>query len=350
MIEILDQLPEGILAVEANQLHEYVANHTLVKIQGKVERPLFISILQHGDETTGWDAIKALLLNHQCKPPRTIYLYFGNVVAAAQNLRQLDGQPDFNRCWPGLHNKQDEVSLNMAQVTEMMKKIKPFASIDIHNNSGRNPHYAGINSMQAEYINLASLFADTIIYFTSPDGIQSGAFAPFCPAVTIECGMSGTADGIEQTHTFLENLVRLHSLETVPGVAEGQHVLNVFSTVKVKPDVSLGIENSNNGDVDFLLKDDLDYLNFHATESGTVFGHVSHPEMPMPLVVTDQTGHDITDHFFEKHGQEIRTKQAVMPAMITESIRVIKLDCLCYFMHPINTNLNQPITEQRVST
>ena len=125
MIEILDQLPEGILAVEANQLHEYVANHTLVKIQGKVERPLFISILQHGDETTGWDAIKALLLNHQCKPPRTIYLYFGNVVAAAQNLRQLDGQPDFNRCWPGLHNKQDEVSLNMAQVTEMMKKIKP---------------------------------------------------------------------------------------------------------------------------------------------------------------------------------------------------------------------------------
>jgi len=340
MINLLDQLPAGILEVEANQLNQFVDNHTLVHLQGKIKRPLFISILQHGDETTGWDAIKALLQNHQNQLPCSIYLLFGNVQAAAQNLRQLEGQPDFNRCWPGLHRSNNEVVKKMAFITDMMAEIKPFASIDIHNNSGRNPHYAGINSLHGEFVNLASLFSETIIHFTSPDGIQSGAFAPFCPAVTIECGMSGTADGIEQTHTFLENLIRLSSLKSIPGVAEHQQVLNIFSTVKVKPEISIGIEGDAiavcaSNEVDFVINDDLDYLNFHLIDEGTVFGRTLAADTPMPFAVTDQIGHDITDLYFEQNGLEVRVKQKVVPAMITQSIHAIRLDCLCYFMHPL---------------
>jgi hypothetical protein len=340
MITLLDQLPDGILEVEANQLNQFVDNHTLVHLQGKIKRPIFISILQHGDETTGWDAIKALLNNHQDQLPRSIYLLFGNVHATAQNLRQLGNQPDFNRCWPGLHHSEHEIAKKMAFITTMMAEIKPFASIDIHNNSGRNPHYAGINSLNGEFVNLASLFSDTIIHFTSPDGIQSGAFAPFCPAVTIECGMSGTADGIEQTHTFLENLIRLSSLKNIPGVAEHQQVMNIFSTVKVKPEINIAIEgdpiNADEvGEIDFLINDDLDYLNFHMIEEGTVFGRTISVDTPMPFAVTDQIGHDITDLYFEKNGLEVRVKQKVMPAMITQSVRAIRLDCLCYFMHPL---------------
>lgn len=336
MIKQLDQLPEGILDVDAKELHHFVENHTLVRIAGKIQRPLFISILQHGDEVTGWDAIKALLANHSSQLPRTIYLLFGNVKAAAKNLRQLEHQPDFNRCWPGLHRKKDPISLKMAFITDMMAEIKPFASIDIHNNSGRNPHYAGINSLNGEFVNLASLFSETIIHFTSPDGIQSGAFAQFCPSVTIECGMSGTADGIEQTHTFLENLIHLPSLKEIPGVAEHQQVLNIFSTVKIKPDVSIGIQGEVLEPVDFLINDDLDYLNFHMIEAGTVFGKTANDDVPMPFTVTDQIGHDITNRYFEHKGQEIILKQKVVPAMITQSIKAIRLDCLCYFMHPLN--------------
>ncbi|VAW48020.1 hypothetical protein MNBD_GAMMA02-705 [hydrothermal vent metagenome] len=340
MINILDQLPSGILEVEANQLNEFVDNHTLIHLKGKIKQPIFISILQHGDETTGWDVIKALLQNHQNQLPRSIFLLFGNVQAAAQNLRQLAGQPDFNRCWPGLHRSNNEVVKKMAFITDMMAEIKPFASIDIHNNSGRNPHYAGINSLNGKFVNLASLFSETIIHFTSPDGIQSGAFAPFCPAVTIECGMSGTADGIEQTHTFLENLIRLSSLKSIPGVAEHQQVLNIFSTVKVKPQISIGIEGDalaagDSDEVDFIINDDLDYLNFHLIDEGTVFGRTLAADTPMPFAVTDQVGHDITDLYFEQSGLEVRVKQKVVPAMITQSIHAIRLDCLCYFMHPL---------------
>lgn len=345
MIKLLEQLPTGILDVEANQLSQFVGNHTLVHLAGKVKRPLFISILQHGDETTGWDAIKALLQNHPDQLPRSIYLLFGNVEAAAQNLRQLPEQPDFNRCWPGLHNKNSDVSRKMAFITDMMAEIRPFASIDIHNNSGRNPHYAGINSLNGEFVNLASLFSETIIHFTSPDGIQSGAFAPFCPAVTIECGMSGTADGIQQTLTFLENLIRLSSLKTIPGVAEHQQVMNIFSIVKVKPEISIGIEGDVYGEVDFVISDDLDYLNFHLLEKGTIFGRTQTADTPMPFAVTDQIGHDITDLYFEQAGDEVRIKQQVVPAMITQSIDAIRLDCLCYFMHPLKPGIAMENTE-----
>lgn len=335
MINMLEQLPDGILEVEADQLNEYVENHTLVHLKGSNKVPLFISILQHGDETTGWDAIKALIKKHQNQLPRSIYLLFGNVQAAAQNLRQLDNQPDFNRCWPGLHQKDDNITMVMAKITDMMKKIKPFASIDIHNNSGRNPHYAGINSLNIEFVNLASLFSETIIHFTSPDGIQSGAFAPFCPAVTIECGLSGTADGIEQTHSFLDKLVNVSTLKEIPGLNKQQQVLNIFSTVKVKPEVSIAITEDTTDSVDFIISDDLDYLNFQMVDEGTVFGHTRSYETPMPFAVTDQVGQDITELYFEKKGQEIRIKQKVIPAMITQSVKAIRLDCLCYFMHPL---------------
>ena len=341
MIKILNQLPENILNLEANQLHQCVDNHTILKLEGKIQRPLFISILQHGDETTGWDALKVFLKNHLDRLPRSLCIYFGNIEAAAQNLRQLDGQVDFNRCWPGRHNRQDDTVKIMAEVTETVKALNPFASVDIHNNSGRNPHYSGINSLNGDFVNLASLFADTMIHFTSPDGIQSGAFAAFCPSVTIECGQSGTADGIEQTVTFLENLIHLPNLHQVPGIAEHRDVMNIFATVKIKPKHPFAV-GQHKDNAQFVIPHDLDAHNFHMLEPGVSFGQLhKNPDLQapsMPFMVSDQLGHDITDQYFEIAGDQVVLKHAVMPAMITQSERAIKLDCLCYLMRPLATN------------
>ncbi len=328
MIKTLDHLPDNILQAPAQELHRFVGNHTLIKLSGRIERPVFISVLQHGDERTGWEAVKAYLKIHAGRLPRSLYLLFGNIEAARYNLRQLNNQPDFNRCWPGHNIEQNAVSEILAEITEMMREVQPFASVDIHNNSGRNPHYAGINKLDQRFVNLGSMFSETIIFFTSPDGIQSGAFASICPSVTIECGMSETADGIEQTHTFLEMLMSQSSLDDIPGVALNQQVLNIFSTVKVREDVSIGFADD---DVDFALAEDLDYLNFHCLEPGTAFGQFNARE-EMPFVVTDQKGNDITDDYFDVRDRQVVTKQAVIPAMITQSIAAIRMDCLCYLM------------------
>lgn len=340
MLKKIDHLPEGLLNLKATELYSKLGNHTLMHLSGKISRPLFISILQHGNETTGWDALKDYLKLHANKLPRDLCILFGNMEAAAHNLRQLDDQPDFNRCWPGDHVPDNAYTGTMSEITDHMRALKPFASVDIHNNTGRNPHYAGINRLDSAYQNLASLFADTIIYFTSPTGIQSGAFAPFCPAVTIECGLSGTADGIEQTHTFLENLMQQTNLEQVPGIAEHQKVYNIFSTVKVKPNIEVAFGDHQ---AQLVLQEDLDYMNFLPVEAGTIIGQVHH-STNMPLSVIDQNNNDITEHYFAIEDDKLITKQTVIPAMITQSIRAIQLDCLCYLMQPINNTTNRSAT------
>ncbi len=336
----LTELPHDLLELPANQLHNKINSHSLFLVKGKVTRPLFVSVLQHGDETTGWEALRRFLKNHRTNLPRSMVVYFGNMEAAAHNLRLVNGQLDHNRCWPGLHQQQNPTAKKLAQLTETIKALNPFASVDIHNNSGRNPHYAGINALKGEFINLASLFSDTIIHFTSPDGTQSGAFAQFCPAVTLECGQAGTADGTEQTITFLENLIHLPHLHQVPGVAEHQEVMNMFSTVKIKKNTPFSVAHAN-AQAAFVIERDLDQHNFKWLSPGTPFGTLQSGHQEMPLVVTDPMGLDITDLYFERRGDQVVLKQNVMPAMITPSERAIQLDCLCYLMRPID-RISQP--------
>ena len=60
-------------------------------------------MLQHGNEVTGWEAVRRLLKSHYQidELPRSLLIFIGNPLAAKHRLRRLDDQPDFNRCWPG---------------------------------------------------------------------------------------------------------------------------------------------------------------------------------------------------------------------------------------------------------
>lgn len=332
-----DVLPENILNLEAHQLHKVIDNHTMVHLKGKISRPLFISILQHGDETTGWDAIKIYLKQHSTKLPRDMIILFGNIQAAAKGLRQLPNQRDFNRSWPTGKPQTDVQASVMSEITDLMQKTNLFASVDIHNNSGRNPHYAGINSLDIEFQNLASLFSDTIIYFTKPDGVQSKAFAKFCPAITIECGLSGTADGIEQTHTFLENLMYQNSLQNIPGIAEHQKIYRIFSNVRVDSNITIGLDK--NTEAELIFEKDLDFMNFQTIPAGNVIGKTNGLKA-LPLSVIDTDERDITDEYFVLKNNQIITQKTIVPAMITQNIKAMKMDCLCYLMQPILINNN----------
>ncbi|MCF6287677.1 MAG: M14 family metallopeptidase [Proteobacteria bacterium] len=335
MIKQLNYLPEGFLELPANKLYTKIDNHTLIHLQGKIKRPAFISVLQHGDEHTGWDALKAYLNNHQHVLPRSISILFGNIEAARYNLRQLDNQPDFNRLWPSHLSYDNPMATTMQEITDLMELRKPFASVDMHNNSGRNPHYSGINSLDPEFINLASLFSDTMIYFTSPAGIQSGAFAKFCPAVTIECGLSGAADGKEQTHTFLELLLSQSNLMQVPGILEHQKIYKIHAAVKVKREIDISFEQNSHG---LMLVKDLDVLNFHQIPTGEQFGMLSKrlAELnTMPFEIFNENNQAITTNYFSLDGNKVICNKSFVPSMITQNIKAIRDDCLCYIMQPI---------------
>ncbi len=91
MLQELDYLPAGLLGLEAEQLAGYLTGPTLIHLSGRQSAPLFVSVLMHGNETVGWDAMKRLLGRYAGgkQLPRALSLFIGNIQAAARGLRSV---------------------------------------------------------------------------------------------------------------------------------------------------------------------------------------------------------------------------------------------------------------------
>ena len=100
MLTILSELPNGFLDCAAEDLYQIFGGPTLIHLSGKQARPLFVSILLHGNEISGLLAVQEVLSGYQgSELPRACSLFVGNVCAAQAGVRYLPGQHDFNRIW-----------------------------------------------------------------------------------------------------------------------------------------------------------------------------------------------------------------------------------------------------------
>ncbi|MGD2172510.1 MAG: peptidase M14, partial [Gammaproteobacteria bacterium] len=98
MIEAFDRLhalPEGFFDISSANIRDLFPNPTLIHLEGRDPRHLFISILLHGNERTGLDVMQRLLAGQGDDLPCSILLFVGNVRAAEQNMRFLPGQVDY---------------------------------------------------------------------------------------------------------------------------------------------------------------------------------------------------------------------------------------------------------------
>jgi len=110
--------------------------------------------------------------------PRALMLLIGNVTAAAQRQRRLDGQPDYNRIWPGASARLAAPEAEMmAAIHNRVVSRRAFAAIDLHNNTGRNPHYSVVCASDPSVLGLASLFADRAVIFRGLPGTQTASFS-----------------------------------------------------------------------------------------------------------------------------------------------------------------------------
>jgi succinylglutamate desuccinylase len=330
MLNETDFLPPGLLEAKAEQLLDLLGAPTLIHLEGKNRQPLFISTLLHGNETTGFQAIQQLLQACAKRPlPRSISLFIGNVGAAAVNQRRLDSQPDYNRIWPGSNHADCAETDMMKTVSNIMRKRKPFASIDVHNNTGRNPHYACVNILNPHCLQVAGMFSDTVVYFTNPKGVQSSAFSDFCPAVVLECGQSGEADGIAHSRDYIQSVLEL---EKIPGDHPAH--INLFHTVAritVPEMYSLGA----GGDTDIHLSHELENRNFDELNAGSVFAGIN-ANSDAHLLVTNESNEDVSDEYLEISDNRIVLKKNVTLSMYTTDERAIRNDCLCYLMEQIH--------------
>jgi hypothetical protein len=210
-----------------------------------------------------------------------------------------------------------------------------FASVDVHNNTGLNPHYACINRIDNRFLHLAALFGRTVIYFVTPRGVQSMAMSELGPAVTLECGKVGQMHGVDHAISYLDACLHLAEL---PQHAVAAHDVDLYHTVavaKVPEQLSIGFGGSD-ADVDFLAE--LDRLNFRELPAATVLGQVS-DGIGLPLTVRDELGREVADRYFELVDGQLRTRCPLMPSMLTLDQRVIRQDCLCYIMERYDRHL-----------
>lgn len=337
MLNIYNDIPIGLLQCEANELYQLLPGPSLIHLPGTIPQPLFVSVLLHGNETSGWEAVRSILQDFQHKPlPRALSVFIGNIAAAGKGVRHLEDQPDYNRIWKAQGHHQEEVMVR--QVLESMQARDVFACIDVHNNSGRNPHYACINRLAAPFFDLATRFSSIVVYFLQPDTVLSLAFASLCPSVTIECGQPGEGSGVEDAREFILNV--LHS----PALAEeGKQVghVDVYHTVavvKLNPGVRVGQLDAGDH---FELYPQLDEMNFRHIPGGTPFGRVD-PKGPFPLQANNEFNRNVAERYFDVRGDELITRVDVMPSMLTLDRDIIQQDCLCYLMEKLD--LSKPLS------
>lgn len=323
----LDAVPEGFLDSPSAKLHECLRGPTLVHLPGRRHEPLFVSALLHGNEDVGLKALQQLLKRHAGHElPRALSFFIGNVEAARHGLRRLDDSPDYNRVWPGTPLDTCIEAAVMREVVDQMRGRKVFASIDLHNNTGLNPHYGCVNRLDAPSLQLASLFSRTVVYFRTPPGVQSAAFAELCPAVTCECGKTGDAAGVASALDFVDAVLHLDSIPSHP-VSEGDvHLFHTVATVKMPQTASMSFDDA---DADVRFVPDLDHFNFRELESGELLGWARHG---IRLEAFDENGRDISRTLFSSAEGRITLARALMPAMLTRDERVVRQDCLCYLM------------------
>ena len=326
----LNEIPEGLLEIEdARDLHTVLPHPALLHLEGHRREPLFVTVLLHGNEDTGLFAIQKILKKYRDRPlPRSMFIFFGNIYAAREGLRRLDGQPDYNRVWPGGEDMQSDEAHLMARVMERVTARPLFASIDIHNNTGKNPHYGCINRLDSDFLHLASLFSRIVVYFETPKGVQSMALAEYCPAITIECGKPHVSRGIEHAAEFVDSLLHLSEFPHREIHTGDVDVFHTVARVTIPEDVTFGFGES---DTDIMLPEELEEDNFKELPAGTLFGKIR-AGSDARFEVFDDDNQERFDDFFTVEEEEIRLKKRLMPAMITRDLKIIRQDCLCYLM------------------
>ncbi|MCB1484295.1 MAG: succinylglutamate desuccinylase/aspartoacylase family protein [Hyphomicrobiaceae bacterium] len=331
-LHVFDHFPSTLLDVPAGDLWRVLEGPTLFRIEGRQSQPLFLSVLLHGNEDTGWQAVQSVMREAAARGlPRTLLLFVGNIDAARANVRTLPTQNDYNRTWPGTLLEQTDEAAVMREVVEMVRASNPFASIDIHNNTGNNPHYACLNELTDPYLHLARLFSRTIVYFKKPLGVQSAAMARICPAVTVECGRVGGTAGVDHAAEFIHAALAMSHFPHA-SLPEGDvDLLQTRAIVKVSPEATFSFDG---GQADFRFRADLDHLNFSELKAGTSFGALGGTGTHR-LDVVPCGEFTLRGEYFDYQGGEIRLARPAIPSMLTLDPNAVRLDCLGYLMQRI---------------
>ena len=325
-LNIINEVPERLYTCDVKDVHDVLGGPTIMHLKGEKSEALFLSSLLHGNETTSFLVLQKLLNEYKDKKfPRDVIIFVGNTIGAAQGQRHLPDQPDYNRVW----KMGDTPEHNLAtEVFVYAKQFNLFANIDMHNNTGKNPFYACINVLGDNFVELASMFGDHIVYFTEPSEVQSMAFAQLCPSVTIEAGLPGNPEGTIAVYEFIEDVLHLEQFQDKFS-HEHVDVYHTIGRIKVKKEATIDFEYSSQSKSDLSFVNEIDSKNFELLKKNTTLGYCNNKDM---IYVINNRGDDITKDILEVTSNKVKTGRMIIPSMFTKDVYVMKEDCLGYIM------------------
>ena len=301
-------LPAVIAQLPAAALADALGGPTLFDLRKGDAPPLFVSVLLHGNETSGWDAVRRLVDEISAA---SVLLFVGNVEAARQGTRSIPGGLDFNRVWEGGDTAEAAIA---DEVTAFAAAARPYLAVDVHNNTGDNPPYAVLTDTRRQTLSVARAFARRALVTAQPEGFLSRRFADFCTAITVEVGMPRDVTSTDRASSFLS---RLLSSATAPD-DNPNDLLLYETTARVLLTRGAVIEPS------------AQRFNFRAAPAGTALTRSG------PLVAEDADGDDVTDTYLAHENGAMVLKRSTHIAMYTGSEESARLDCLCYLLAPLN--------------
>ena len=338
MLNILNKFDNKLLSLPAHKLYTVLPEPTLIHLKGEKEPAVFLSVLLHGNEYSGWEVVKNIVQLYKNKTlPRSLSIFIGNVKAARYKKRKLQKQPDFNRVWENGETKENKV---INEVIQIMQERGVFASIDIHNNNGLNPHYACVNKLGKKYLALAKEFSNMVIYFIRPNGVQSKAFSTFCPAVTLEIGKPGDEYGIQKTTRFIETILNQDKLKIERNIEETINLYHTVGIIKIPDSINFSFEGEK-ADIRFIKG--VESLNFEEVSGQTLIANIA-DQQKTPFIVLDEDGNDIFDRYFEIKQGGIYTRSILIPAMLTTDKNIIRQDCFCYLMEHYDISQGEKVS------
>lgn len=333
-LNIIHEIPAALYECDVKDVHDILGGPTIIHLKGNNSQAVFLSALLHGNETTSFLVLQKLFNNYKNKElPRDIIIFIGNTLAASQGQRHLPGQPDYNRVW----KMGETAEHNLAtEVFVYAKQFDLFANIDMHNNTGKNPFYACINLISDNFVELASMFSEKVVYFTEPSEVQSMAFAELCPSVTIEAGLPGNEEGTVAVYEFVEDVLHLENFKD----SYDHELVDVYHTIgriKVRKEASVDFDYTDQSQSDLSFVPQIDSKNFELLEKHTTLGFCNNKEM---IYVINNSGVDITDDFLNFTETKVKTNRMLIPSMFTKDVYVMKEDCLGYIMEKMIPIIN----------
>lgn len=327
LLDNLDTFPEDLYHVDLKDLPKVLPHTTLIKLDGERGDPLFVSCLIHGNESSGFYTIRNVMQKYargKKRLPRPMYLLFGNIDAVVANERYLDHQLDYNRIWQA-GNREEH---NLAEAIKAEVNFAScLASIDLHNNSGRNPCYSCVARLEERQFNFTARFSQIIVHFDKPDTTLTAMASQFIPAATFELGLPGDPYGIHKGSKFIEHCLESDSVSNDSG--RPYRVYESEGLIILDDDLKFAFPGSETKDTEIIFRDDLDVFNFQKVPKGTEFGTVVAGSKD---ILDKISGPKI----FEINGNKLITSVDTIPAMLTADPKIARQDCLGYAMSELS--------------